>query len=133
MLRARTCNFLRITQITRETSSILMTSDLHLTLALFLIAVTPRPKGIMPFTFNPILTCHSRTIGPTCRFTKAPAIRKRARIRLRFLSRTNIEFRNEALHCGRTNQRITCGRCNFDLISSRCDEPASKDISSSCS
>ena len=58
-----------------------MTSDLHLTrLALFLIAVTPRPKGIMPFTFNPILTCHSLTIGPTCQFTKAPAIRKCAHV-----------------------------------------------------
>lgn len=78
---AQVYDFFLIFQIIRETSSILMTSDLHLTrLALFLIAGTPRPKGIMPFTFNPILTCHSYTIGPTCRFTKAPAIRKCAHV-----------------------------------------------------
>lgn len=42
----------------------------------------------------------------------------RARIRPWFLSRANIEFRNEALHCGRVNQRITCGRVQlrFNLI-----------------
>lgn len=60
----------------------------------------------MPFTFNPILTCHSRD-RPNVPVYKGPAIRKCAHVLGRNFYRELIsEFRNETLHCGRVNQRI---------------------------